>query len=218
MSVVGAAVIGGASRIAGNIIGNKGAASSAEDQRKWSEHMYKNRYQMQMADMKAAGLNPMLAAGQSPGAAPTGQKADFKSPTEGAFIEAASAAQLEKTESEIDTQQTVQDLNKANARKAAAEADLAESQKPWEQRKYDILNSVADVLSGWASNNVPTTADGVSKAVKELIPEPKPKSERYFKPKHNPSKSKNTTGQSYYGVGQSDADKQRTFDKHFKGK
>lgn len=38
--------------------------------RDFNERMYKSRYQMQTADLQAAGLNPMLAYQQSPGAAP----------------------------------------------------------------------------------------------------------------------------------------------------
>lgn len=53
------------------------AYNSAEAQkgRDWQQFMYENRYQMAMADMKAAGLNPILAYGGingSAGASPTG--------------------------------------------------------------------------------------------------------------------------------------------------
>lgn len=54
---------------------NRQNQKNAREQREWEKYMYQNRYQMQVQDLKAAGLNPMLAYTQSPGGAPTGATA-----------------------------------------------------------------------------------------------------------------------------------------------
>lgn len=41
-------------------------AEEAAKQRAWQEYMYKNRHQMEVADLIAAGLNPILSAGGQP--------------------------------------------------------------------------------------------------------------------------------------------------------
>lgn len=93
MPWVGAAIAGGASLI-GTAMSTSGAASAnaanrqmsedmqynanvfsaqqAQYNRDWQEKMYDTRYERQVNDLKTAGLNPMLAYGQSPGGAPSG--------------------------------------------------------------------------------------------------------------------------------------------------
>lgn len=56
---------------------NTKAAHSAQD---FSAQSYASRYQTQVRDLKAAGLNPMLAYSQSPGGGPSGVMAPQKGP------------------------------------------------------------------------------------------------------------------------------------------
>lgn len=63
---------GGALDLFGAERRNASAQSVAREQMAFQERMYKSRYQMQMADMRKAGLNPMLSFMQSPGSSPTG--------------------------------------------------------------------------------------------------------------------------------------------------
>lgn len=59
-------------QIGGGIDTNAQNRNSAEQAQAFSAQQYATRYQTQVADMKAAGLNPMLAYQQSPGSSPTG--------------------------------------------------------------------------------------------------------------------------------------------------
>jgi len=59
----------------GAAIGAGSASAIASSNRKFQERMFKTRYQMTMADMKAAGLNPMLAANLGAGQPPQGSMA-----------------------------------------------------------------------------------------------------------------------------------------------
>jgi len=58
----------------GSLLGSlsSGALSSAEARRarKWQQYMARNAHQMEVADLKAAGLNPILSAGGSGAHAP----------------------------------------------------------------------------------------------------------------------------------------------------
>lgn len=53
------------------------SAAIAAKNRKFQERMTRHRYRYQMEDMKLAGLNPMLAMGQSPPGAPPGAAAQI---------------------------------------------------------------------------------------------------------------------------------------------
>jgi transcription initiation factor IIF auxiliary subunit len=66
----GALISAGGSLLSG-LFNNSSANSRQEDQQAFNAEQYAKRYQVQVADMKAAGLNPMLSYGQSPGAGPS---------------------------------------------------------------------------------------------------------------------------------------------------
>ncbi|QXP07953.1 MAG: DNA pilot protein [Arizlama microvirus] len=55
-------------------------ANRADEANAWSAEQYAKRYQVMTADMKAAGLNPMLAYTQNAGSAPTAQQVTFQNP------------------------------------------------------------------------------------------------------------------------------------------
>ncbi len=68
----GGAAVGGA---LGGIIGGIASAQAAAKQRQFIKQMYQNRYQYTVNDMRAAGLNPMLAANFGGATAPAGSQA-----------------------------------------------------------------------------------------------------------------------------------------------
>ena len=109
------------------------SAKIAAQNRAFQERMTKHRYQYQMEDMRKAGLNPMLAFGQSPPAAPPGAMAQI--PDFGASISRGASALAEKrlknqqTQTELDKQSLigVQEALTANqANNSAWMAKLAE--------------------------------------------------------------------------------------------
>ena len=113
-----AILMGGASLL-GGIFSNNQNRQAAESAQQFSAQQYATRYQTQVADMKAAGLNPMLAYQQSPGSSPQGVSYQTQNPAAGA----ASAYQSVKA-GQVSPSQVK--LNEASAGQAAANADLAQ--------------------------------------------------------------------------------------------
>lgn len=172
-ALIGAGVSAGA-----DIIGGLGANSAnrsmtheqdefardeAQKQRDWEEHMSSTAYQRQMADMEAAGLNPIMAANKGGGAStPSGATANpagaspQQSITQGASNTAMNVltrvAELKNLTANTDKINSDTALNKAlslsaiqdaklktnNARVAAAQAKLSESQIPGAKIESDI--------------------------------------------------------------------------------
>lgn len=123
---------------------------AARDARNWQAYMSNTAYQRSMEDMRAAGLNPILAFSQGGASTPPGQvgsvnsvmnESSAKSMEEAIkqatdLTMALKAAEIEKAGAEADaireevnTQKTQQDVNSALALKASMESDVVQTNK-----------------------------------------------------------------------------------------
>lgn len=77
-SPVAGAAIGGLGSLLGGVMANRGASKEADKSRQWQERMRATQYQTAVADLKAAGLNPMLAYSQGGAGTPSGAQAQVQ--------------------------------------------------------------------------------------------------------------------------------------------
>jgi hypothetical protein len=78
MPIITAAIIGGAATVGATALSNRASQKSANAQMSFQEEMSNTAYQRAMADMKAAGLNPILAGKLGGSTTPTGAMANIR--------------------------------------------------------------------------------------------------------------------------------------------
>lgn len=126
-------------QIGGGISANEARADVAAQANAFSASQYASRYQTQVKDMEAAGLNPMLAYMQSPGSSPTGQQYQVSNPYEGLGQTYSSAYNVERTgkniEAETELKGTQAKLN---------EAQIEQVNKSVEKMSSEIRNLDTD--------------------------------------------------------------------------
>ncbi len=111
----GASIFGGARR-------NKAQAAEAQKQRDFQERMSGSAYQRAVADMKLAGINPMLAYMQGGASSPGGAQAtveDVVSPG------VSSAMQSRRMVQEIKNMKAVEDRDRSSANTIRIQGHLA---------------------------------------------------------------------------------------------
>jgi hypothetical protein len=138
-SVIGAG-IGAAASLFGGKKQNEANAQMAQQQMDFQERMRATQYQTAVADIKAAGLNPMLAYSQGGAGTPQGATAQMGNPLgeagnsarEGAM--ALAQMQQLKTQNELTQSQSVQSI---------ANANLADEQAKTESERQALIREEA---------------------------------------------------------------------------
>lgn len=136
-AIIGGAAIAGGASLLGGYSGNKAAAREARHQRDWATAMDNSKRQRDVADLKKAGLNPILASGFA-NSVPSGASAAQQNPAANLGNVVSSAAQAIRAKQEIR-------LIKAQAQNA--EYDAAKK-KPGAIVYDELGNIVEGVING----------------------------------------------------------------------
>lgn len=137
---------------------NRRQADAAEAANTFSAQQFATRYQTTVQDMKAAGLNPMLAYSQGGGSPPSGLQANVPANSGAAAVSGYQAAKMNQAQAdniEADTanKSAQAELWRAQAGAATASAGQANAtvgqiQQATEKIKREIENMPSGVVNG----------------------------------------------------------------------
>jgi hypothetical protein len=160
--VIGAALIGAGSSFSGGVMG--AIAGDIASDKAWNRQkaMMQRKYQWQMQDMRKAGLNPILAAGASPGmlTPPVQDTSSIASSARDAVSSGMKAAMLKKQIKQLDLQndKLKEDVGVARVQQmsmaAALDESLARSQGQWISNIAELgaLQILQRNRGGWEAN------------------------------------------------------------------
>lgn len=94
---------------------NRETDKRAHEQMDFQQQQFSTRYQTQVKDLQAAGLNPMLAYGQSPGQAPQGSAGPVSKPQIGELYNQSRLATAQEAQLTAQAQKTYAEEKNINA-------------------------------------------------------------------------------------------------------
>jgi hypothetical protein len=157
---------------------NQNAAniSSAREQMNFQERMSNSAYQRATADMRSAGINPMLAYSQGGASSPGGSLPSINAESKTGLASAAlqaytgiSAAQTAKQQANTQQENSISqiELNKANAANTAANT-VRTRQKIKQAAKYEPLDDLGEKATKSIGGILDRLTEGVSSSAKRL--------------------------------------------------
>jgi len=173
LSAIAPSLISGAFGFFGGERQNKAAAKESQLNRDFQERMSNTAYQRSMADMKKAGLNPILAYGKGGASTPSGSTAPvvnsleaLSSSAKDAFVKGAQTdlmkSQVANVEADTGKKNAETNLTNNLAEKARKDALISGGQADVIQALMDKARKIAPELLEGIENNSSSSADSVS--------------------------------------------------------
>ena len=165
--MVWGAVIGAAASLAGSALSAKGQRDTNDanremsaEQRAWQERMSNTAHQREVADLRAAGLNPILSAGGSGASTPVGGMIAAENPNATFERGMSNAVQASKIEAELDKMQ--------QETKESASRETVNKEVPAQVRADTALKRTQGDLTAQQWYNAAKTANLIDEQVGEV--------------------------------------------------
>lgn len=174
--VGGDAITGGLLGAGGSIASSFVNMWSASQNRRWQERMANTAHQREVADLRAAGLNPILSAKLGGAATPPGGAGQVDNPMEPLASAYQQRAQLKLDYARANQQQdvneaTIQNINAdKNLKDKNAEYVQAQKDSMWIRNVLDIANTALAESSARFNNQKTREAEGWGDAWDVLKP------------------------------------------------
>lgn len=136
---------GTALQLGGEIWRNDQQRKENTKNREFQERMSNTAWQRGVADMRAAGVNPMLSISEGPASSPSGSTFEVKSPTAGMTSSAVEVQRIKKDLQLADSQMKV---NESSVAKNMADAALSNAKATPTRTMSDLIGGVREVLGG----------------------------------------------------------------------
>ena len=186
LTLAATSLIGGGLSFLGGIGANKTSKKVAREQMAFQERMSNTAYQRSMGDMRAAGLNPLLAYQKGGASTPSGAQPNIRNPLEGAPAAAAGYVAAKQAQAQIKNvnANTALTLEKANTERLVqaktvadtalsdatriftgqrTQTEKANTQKTWDEISGILINNSIRMDEGQLISTMAKLDSGVRK-------------------------------------------------------
>lgn len=159
-------VINAGATAAGTLMTNRANQQLAEDNRQFQADMSGTAHQRQVADLRAAGLNPILSATLGGASSPSGSLATMQ---DALGLSVSSALQTRRVNADLKNIQAEIKLKKAATRKTDAESGVISRASTRQTVQQKIFQEVLEFIKFFKGEDSSLTGKGTNEIPKHIV-------------------------------------------------